>query len=164
MKKSKVKQITTAALVAALYTVLTYISSVMGLSSGAIQLRFSEALCVLPVFTPYAIPGLFAGCAISNFLAGGVILDVVFGSIATLVGAIMTRWVFKRRQNVILSLFMPVVSNVLIVPWVIKIAYGAEGTVPFFMFTVGLGEIISCVVLGYLLYKVLQGKVKHIFK
>ena len=163
MKKNKVKQITTAACIAAIYTVFTYISSVMGLSNGAVQLRFSEALCVLPVFTPHAIPGLFAGCVISNFLAGGVLLDVVFGSIATLIGALLTRWIYKRCKNVILSLFMPVISNVIIVPWIIKLAYGADGTVPFFMLTVGIGEIISCVVLGYALYRLLRAKSKYLF-
>ncbi len=164
MKNTKVKQITTAAIVASLYTVLTYVSTLMGLSNGAVQLRFSEALCVLPVFTPYSIPGLFVGCMISNIIAGGVLFDVVFGSVATLIGAVLTRRVYRKSGNVILSLFMPVVSNVLIVPWVIKFAYGADGTVPFFMLTVGIGEVLSCVVLGYLLYKVLQGKSKYIFK
>ena len=164
MKNTKVKQITTAAIVASLYTVLTYISALMGLSNGAVQLRFSEALCVLPVFTPYSIPGLFVGCMISNIIAGGVLLDVVFGSVATLIGAVLTRWVYRKSSNVILSLFMPVVSNVLIVPWVIKFAYGADGTVPFFMLTVGIGEVLSCVVLGYALYKVLEGKSKFLFK
>lgn len=164
MKNTKVKQITTAAIVASLYTVLTYVSTLMGLSNGPVQLRFSEALCVLPVFTPYSIPGLFVGCMISNIIAGGVLLDVVFGSIATLIGGVLTRWVYRKSSNVILSLLMPVVSNVLIVPWVIKFAYGADGTVPFFMLTVGIGEVLSCVVLGYALYKVLQGKSKFLFK
>lgn len=164
MKKTKVTQITTAAVIAALYTTLTYISSVMGLSSGAVQIRFSEALCVLPIFTPYSISGLFVGCMISNIIAGGVLLDVIFGSIATLVGAVLTRWIYKKTNNVIFSLFMPVISNTLIVPWVIKYAYGADGTVPFFMLTVGLGEIISCVFLGYALFKVLQKRSKYLFR
>ena len=70
----------------------------LGLSSGVIQLRFSEALCILPIYTSAAVPGLFVGCIISNLLAGGVMTDVVFGSIATLIGAVGTRMIGQKHK------------------------------------------------------------------
>ena len=80
-----------AAMIAALYVVLTFIANELGLASQAVQLRFSEALTVLPYFTPAAIPGLFIGCLLSNVLTGLALPDIVFGSIATLIGAVFTR-------------------------------------------------------------------------
>ncbi len=164
MKNKKVRLITQAGVVAALYTALTYLSSVMGLSSGAIQCRFSEALCVLPVFMPAAVPGLFVGCIISNMIAGAVVLDVVFGSVATLIGAVLTRVVYKKTKNMFFSLLMPVLTNTLIVPWVIKIAYGSPDAATYIMLTVCIGEIISCVILGMLLYKLIKNRVRFLFK
>ncbi len=164
MKNQKTRFVTQAGVIAALYTALTYLSAVMGLSSGAIQCRFSEALCILPVFTPAAIPGLFVGCIISNTIAGAVVFDVLFGSLATLIGAVFSRIVYKKTGNAFLSLLMPVVSNTLILPWVIKIAYGSTDAVPYIMLTVCIGEIISCVVLGMLLFKFLKNRAKHLFK
>ena len=83
MRNKKVLFAVQAAMIAALYVVLTYITNLLGLASGTIQVRFSEALCILPVFTPAAIPGLFIGCLISNLITGGIIWDIIFGSIAT---------------------------------------------------------------------------------
>ena len=88
--KKTVKMLTRAAAVAALYTALTFVSAFMGLSSGVIQFRLSETLCLLPLIMPEAVWGLFIGCAVSNLLTGCVIWDVVFGSIATLIGALVT--------------------------------------------------------------------------
>lgn len=88
MKNKKVSFIVTSAVVAALYVVLTYLAAAFGLASNVIQVRFSEALTILPIFTPAAIPGLFVGCIVANALTGAVIFDVIFGSIATLIGAI----------------------------------------------------------------------------
>ncbi|MDE5748927.1 MAG: QueT transporter family protein, partial [Acetatifactor sp.] len=90
MKNSKALFVAQAALIAALYVVLTLLANSLGLANYAIQLRFSEALTILPFFTPAAIPGLFLGCLISNLLTGAIVWDVVFGSIATLAGAIGT--------------------------------------------------------------------------
>ena len=86
--KSKIRFICYAAAIAALYVVLTWLSSAFGLSSGVIQCRISEALCVLVYFTPAAIPGLTIGCLISNIMTGAVVWDVIFGTLATLIGAI----------------------------------------------------------------------------
>ena len=146
MKKTRF--LSHASLIAALYVVLTYFAAMLGLSSGAIQVRFSEILTVLPAFTPAAVPGLFIGCLLSNLLSGCVIWDVIFGSIATLLGAIFTRML---RKNIYLAAFPPIVANTLIVPFVLRYAYGAPGSIGYFMVTVGIGEIISCGVLGTLL-------------
>ena len=88
--RKKLVNFAVGAIIAALYVVLTYLASAMGLSSGVIQVRFSEALTILPIFTPAAIHGLFVGCLLSNLLTGCALWDVVFGSLATLLGAIFT--------------------------------------------------------------------------
>ena len=88
MRNKKVLFITQGAVIAAIYVVLTYIVSLLGLTNGVIQVRLSEALTILPVFTPAAIPGLVVDCVISNILTGAVIWDVIFGSLATLIGAV----------------------------------------------------------------------------
>ncbi len=146
--------ITKAAIVAAIYVVLTEMSTLMGLSSGVIQIRFSEALTVLPFFTPTAIPGLFIGCIISNLLAGGALLDIVFGSLATLFGAFGT-YLFSKKSFYLAPVF-PILSNTLIIPWVLKLVYGFEGTVMYFTLTVFTGEFISCGILGIALMLLLK--------
>ena len=149
MKNSKAVYVATAASVAALYVVLTFISSLFGLSSGVIQIRISEALTILPAFTPAAIPGLFIGCILSNLLTGGLILDVVFGSIATLIGAVGTYLLRKKKWLVSLP---PIISNILIVPLILRYVYGDPDAYLFMVGTVGAGEIISCGILGMILY------------
>ena len=138
--------ITKAAIIAAIYVIITEVSTLMGLSNGVIQVRFSEALTVLPLFTPAAIPGLFIGCMISNLLAGGALLDIVFGSLATLIGAVGT-YVF-RKKSIYLAPVFPILANMLIIPWVLKLVYGFEGTVLYFTVTVFAGEFISCALFG----------------
>ena len=96
-RKEKVRGIAFAAITAASYVVLTYIANAFGLASGAIQIRLSEALTILPVFSPYAIPGLFVGCILANTLTGCALWDVIFGSIATLIGAIGTYLLRKYK-------------------------------------------------------------------
>ena len=134
-------------MIAALYVVLTYLASMLGLASGAIQIRFSEALCILPFFTAAAVPGLFAGCVISNLLMGSALLDVIFGGLATLLGAVITR---KLRFQKWLAPLGPIVSNTVIVPFILLYAYGVR-PLWFSVITVGIGEIISCGVLGMIL-------------
>ncbi len=157
---SKALLVTKAAIIAALYVVLTFVSASMGLSSGVIQLRLSEMLCILPAFTPAAIPGLFVGCIVSNLLTGCMPLDVIFGSLATLIGALGTYFLKKRKW---LTPLPPIVSNTIIVPFVLSYVYGFEGSIPFFMLTVGIGEFLSCGVLGMLLYFILHKYAKHLF-
>lgn len=144
-------QMVYGAVIAAVYVVLTMIFQ--PISFGPIQFRISEALCVLPYFTPAAIPGVFIGCLIANVLGGSVIMDVVFGSLATLIGAIGSWAVRKNRYLVSLP---PIISNTIIVPWVLKYAYGAEDMLWFMMITVGIGEILAIGVLGQLLITALD--------
>ena len=105
------------------------------------QFRIAEALTILPYFTPAAIPGLFVGCIIANILGGAIVWDVVFGSIATLIGAIGT---YLLRKHKWLAPVPPIVANTIIVPFVLKFAYGSEGMFAMFFVTVGAGEIIVC--------------------
>ena len=131
------------------------------ISFREIQLRIAEALTILPVFTPAAIPGLFVGCILGNLLGGALIPDVVFGSLATLIGAVFT-WML-RRANPYLAPVPPIVSNTLIVPFVLRFAYEIDLPIPLMMLTVGLGEVISCGVLGLLLYYALRSRREVIF-
>lgn len=153
MYSRRVRHITESAVIAALYTVFTYLTSLFGLASGVIQVRISEALIALVCFTPSAIPGLFIGCIISNLVTGGVAIDVIFGSLATLIGAILGRLL---RNHPYLSPIPTVIANSVIVPFVLRYAYGAEGSLAYFALTVGIGEIISAWILGSLLYILLR--------
>ncbi len=159
MKKSRF--ITEAAVIGALYVVLTFLARLFGLDSGAIQLRVSEALTAFVVFTPAAVPGLFLGCIISNLLMQGVLIDVIFGSLATLIGAVLGRVLKKYKY---LALVPTIISNAVIVPFVLIYAYGLSDAWWYLFMTVGVGEIISCGVLGGLLVKALEKRKKYIFK
>lgn len=161
MKNKKAYFITQAAVIAALYVVLTMFINAFDLASGAIQVRISEALTILPYFTPAAIPGLFIGCLLSNFLTGAAIWDVIFGSLATLLGAIGT---YALRKWKWCASIPPIVSNTIIIPFVLTYAYGIPGGIPFFMLTIGIGEILSCGVLGMVLLFALQKYRNVIFK
>ncbi len=138
-----------ACAVAAIYVVLTYASSIFGISSGPVQLRVSEAMCILPVFMPAAVPGLGVGCFIANLLLPGAQpIDAIFGSLATLIGAYGT---LKLRKWKILPYIPPVLANMIIIPFVLQYAYGLTGSYWYFMLTIGMGEILSVGVLGYFL-------------
>ncbi len=159
-EKRSVLFLTQSAVIAAMYVALTMLSNAFGLASGVIQVRISEALTILPYFTPAAIPGLFVGCLLSNILAGGVVWDVIFGSIATLLGALFTYWLRKVKW---LAPVPPIVSNMLIIPFVLRYAYGAPDALWFMMLTVGAGELISAGVLGMLLLLALEKHRNAIF-
>ena len=161
MKKKNVIRLTQAAMIAAIYVVLTYFISAFGLASGAIQVRISEALTLLPVFTPAAIPGLFVGCLLSNLLTGCMALDVIFGSIATLIGAVGT---YLLRKTKFAFTLPPVISNAIIVPIVLKNVYGLQDAAWYLVLTVGAGEVISVCILGMILKKVLWKYRNVIFK
>ncbi len=156
----KILFITQSAMIAAVYVVLTYFINAFNLASGAIQIRISEALTVLPYFTPAAIPGLAIGCFISNILTGGLLPDIIFGSLATLIGAACS---YLLRNHKFMLTLPPVIANMLIVPFILKYAYGVPSvifkgvdlTIPFLMATVGIGEVISCCILGTVLIRVL---------
>ena len=151
--------LTHSAIIAAAYVALTLLFAFC--ASGTIQVRVSEALCVLPYFTPAAIPGLAIGCLIANILTGSVLWDVVFGSLATLIGAVFSYLLRKRKWLVPIP---PIVANVLIIPQVLKYVYGASEAVPFLMMTVGIGEVVSVGILGMLLLFALEKNASKIFK
>lgn len=161
LKLKNTRSLTYAAIIAALYVALTWLANMLGLASGAIQIRLSEVLTVLPFFTPAAIPGLFIGCFLANIITGCAIWDIIFGSIATLIGAVGT-YHMKNHKN--LALLPPIIANTLIIPFVLVYTYGLEGTVPYFMLTVFIGEAISCGILGRILLGTLEKHKESIFK
>ena len=128
---------------------------------GPVQVRIAEALCILPMFTPAAIPGLFIGCLIANFIGGGIMLDVIFGSLATLIGAVIGYLLRKNRWLVPLP---AVIANAIIVPFVLRYGYGVvDVAIPILMFQILLGEIAGCYVLGELLCTALLKRKVNIF-
>ncbi len=159
MKKTNVVFLTQAALIAAVYVVLCMVFA--PISYGEIQVRIAEALVILPYFTPAAIPGLFVGCLLSNMVGGSVLLDVAFGSIATLLGAIGS---YYLRRSRILVLFPPIIANTLIVPYVLYFGYGVNLPIPFMMLTVGIGEVIAVAGLGSVLLRALERYKDVIFR
>ena len=132
MKNRTVLFVTKAAMIAAVYVVITIVLA--PISFGQVQLRVSEALTIMPVFTAAAIPGVFIGCLIGNILGGAVLPDIIFGSLATLVAAVIS---YKLRgRGLLIASIPPVVVNMLVVP--------------------GAGEVVSCCILGVGLGKLLQ--------
>lgn len=157
--RSSLVYICEASAIAALYTVITIAIGPLG--NAAIQCRIPEAMCVLAIFTPAAIPGLTIGCLVSNFATGCLWQDILFGTLATLIGAVGAR--LLRRIWWLVP--MPtVVANTLIVPFVLAYAYHAPEGIGFLMLTVGIGEVISAYVLGIALYFALRKNAKYIFQ
>jgi uncharacterized membrane protein len=167
--RSQARTVAYGALIAALYVVLTYLCSLLGLSSMAIQARFSEALCVLTLYTAAAVPGMWLGCLLANLLTGAVVWDVIFGSLATLVGA-LGGWLLGRlahraegkgnaRRAMVWKILVPlptVVANTVVVPLVLTYAYGLEDGLPYLALTVGLGEVLSAWIFGLVLLFALE--------
>ena len=151
MKRIQTREIAFGGIIAALYVILTYVANAFGLASGVIQVRISEALTILPVFTVAAIPGVTIGCLLANLLTGCAFWDIVFGSAATLLGAIGTRLL---RKHPYIAWIPPVVSNMAIIPVVLQKVYNVPDAWWYLVITVGIGEIISCGVLGIVLYQV----------
>ena len=160
MRNQKTIKLVQAAVIAALYVVLTMLANALGLANYAIQVRFSEALTILPFFTPAAVPGLFVGCLLSNIITGCAPWDVVFGSLATLVGALGT-WALRKHKW--LAPLPPIVANIIVVPLVLSYVYKREGSLIYFAITVGIGEIISCGLLGMTLLFALDKRKNQIF-
>lgn len=160
MKNQKVLFLTQAAMIAALYVVLTFVANAFGLASGAIQVRLSEMLAILPFFTPAAIPGVYIGCLLANLLTGACLLDILVGSLASLIGALgayaLRRWKWVVPLPTILA-------NALIVPFVLIHGYGVPDAWWYLVLTVGAGEVISCGILGMILLFSLQKYAVRIF-
>ncbi|MBO4627350.1 MAG: QueT transporter family protein [Lachnospiraceae bacterium] len=169
--------LTRAALIAALYVVLSEVSQLLGLCSGVIQCRISEALTILPAFLVEAIPGLYIGCLLTNILTGCAAWDIAFGPVATLLGALVTyaigRAVRARAYHkptdadgnvsmkasfgrfiliTIMYVIPPILANAMIIPPILRYAYGAEDAYWFLTCTVAAGEIIACGIFGGLLH------------
>ncbi|MDD6265989.1 MAG: QueT transporter family protein [Clostridia bacterium] len=161
MKKERkdLRMIAVGGIIAALYVLLTLLSMSVGLASGMIQVRLSEMLCILPMFTVSSVPGLFCGCIVSNLIGGMGVFDVLLGSLATLLGAVGTRLLRKRP---ILAIACPILSNTVIVPVVLCI-YGVDQAFPLMMLTVCIGEVISCGICGGIMYSVLKKRWNKIF-
>lgn len=171
MKNKNVLYLTQAAMIAALYVVLTMIANALGMASGNIQVRFSEALTVLPFLTPAAIPGLYIGCLIANIVTGAALPDIIFGPLATLIGALGTWALGKAAISAAvkkaavfkwLSPLPPILANGIIIPPVLKYAYGIV-PVWFSVVTVTAGEIISCGIFGLILLFALQKYKNQLF-
>ena len=168
MKKSNsTSYIVQAAMIAALYCVLTVIAAGFDLASGAILVRFSEVLTVLPYFTSAAVPGVTIGCLLANLITGGAMPDVVFGTLATLIAAAASRQLRgpasgSRVSRLLVSL-PPILSNALIIPFILRYAYEIPGSIPFFMLTVGAGEAISAGIGGQILLSALEPFRSQIF-
>ena len=151
--------LTQGAAIAAIYVVLTVVFA--PISFGPVQLRIAEALTILPLFTPAAIPGLFLGCVLANLIGGAIVWDVVFGSLATLIGAVLG---YLLRSNRWLVPLPAVLSNALIVPPVLRFGYGVDLPLPLMALYIALGEIAGCYILGELLATALLRHRKAIFK
>ena len=152
MKKLDVRQLTLSAMVAAIYFVLSYFGSIFGLTYGPVQCRFAEALCVLPFLFPSTIPGLFVGCLLTNLMSTVGPLDIVLGSLATLIGAVLT----AKMPNRYLAPLPPVICNGVIVGAMIawyEVGFGPAfwGAFAFNGLSVAVGELLACYILGSIL-------------
>jgi uncharacterized membrane protein len=159
MKKDSIKYLTYAALIAALYVTLTYLTSLCGLASGAIQVRLSEGLCALLAFTPAAIPGLTVGCLLANMLTGCCLLDCICGTFATFIGAYIGYYICRRNKYLVS--IPTILANAIIVPIVLIYGYGIVAPYMSLFISVGIGEVISAGVIGTI---VLEALVKIGFK
>ena len=159
MTKGRIRVLTIvlAGIIAALYSVLTVLAASLNLASGAIQVRFSEVLTILPFFSFAGVPGVTIGCLVSNIVIGSDIFDIIFGTLATFIGAVGTWYIgilFKKTGKNILKFLAPlppIIANTIIVPFVLAYAYHVPDGIPFLMLTVGAGEVISCGILGLIL-------------
>ena len=148
-----VRDMAIAGLIAALYAVLGYFANIFGLAFGPVQVRFSEALCVLPFFFPAAVPGLTVGCLVVNWLSPYGVPDIIFGTLATALAALWT----QRVPHKWLAPLPPVICNTLIIPAVTALQTAVPFSRAFWgifgwnAFTIGLGELAACYVLGGLL-------------
>ncbi|NLI89124.1 MAG: QueT transporter family protein [Epulopiscium sp.] len=157
--KNSIKFMTQAAMIAAIYVVLVFVFA--PISFGPVQIRVAEALTILPLFTPAAVPGVFIGCLIGNLLSPGmIVIDIVFGSLATLLAAIIS---YKLRDNKYLVPIPPIVINMIVVPYVIKYGYGVPMPILLSALAVGAGQVISCYGLGFILIRVLERYKDQIF-
>lgn len=156
----RTKYLTLAAVIGALYAALTLLSAVFGLAVGPFEFRISEALTILPVLTPAAVPGLFVGCLGANLLCGAALPDVIFGSLATLLGALGS---YCTRKHPVLPYLCPIVSNAVVIPPILYHVYGFQESgflLLFFSFVVG--QSVSVGLFGYWFRRALAPIEKHL--
>ena len=154
--QKKTRFITQAAAIAAIYLVLVLVFQYS--SFGPVQFRIAEALTILPYFTTAAIPGIGIGCLLSNILFGADMLDIIFGSLASLLAAYLS---YKLKSNKFLVPLPPIIINALVIPFVLKYAYFEANPIPFMMLSVGAGQFLASGILGMVLLLSLE-KVQHI--
>ena len=170
MKNKNVRYLTEGAVIAAIYVVLCQIFA--PISFRDVQVRIAEGLTILPYFTPAAVPGLFVGCLLGNLLAGAIPLDVIFGSLATLIGALGTwaigKWIRRKHPDSgkikCLLPVPPIVANMVLIPFILYYGYGIKVPIPIQMATVGAGEVLSCGVIGMIFLFALEkagGRIFH---
>ena len=154
------RRIAHGAIIAAVYVVLCIIFQ--PISYGPAQFRIAEALTIMPLFTPAAIPGLFVGCILANIIGQGVIMDVIFGSLATLIGAVLG---YLLRRNRWLVPIPAVVANALIIPFVLRYGYGfTDVPIALEMVYILAGEVVGCYILGEVLATILMPHKNRLFK
>lgn len=158
-KKMTTLFIAQSAIIAALYVVLTLIFA--PISFGAVQVRIAEALTILPLFTPAAIPGLFIGCMIANLVGGGILWDIIFGSIATLIGAALG---YLLRSSRWLVPIPAILSNTVIVPLVLRFGYGVDMPFVLLVLSIFAGEVAGCYILGELFASILAPYHQVVFR
>ena len=160
MKNPRTAKLAQGAVIAALYVALTIVFA--PISFREVQVRIAEALTILPLFSGAAVPGLYIGCLLANFIGGAAVPDIIFGSLATLIGAIGTRMLRNRKP--VLGTIPPILSNTVIIPFVLRYAYSVELPIPILMLSLFIGEVLSCGVLGMILYYALNRRRQAIFK
>ncbi len=168
MSDKRIRYLTQGAVIAAIYVVLCQIFA--PISFRDVQVRIAEGLTILPYFTPAAIPGLFIGCLLGNLLGGAIPVDVIFGSLATLIGALGTwaigNWIRRHQRSNASKYWLPIppiVANTVIIPLILYYGYGINIPIPIQMATVGLGEVLSCGVIGMIFQFALEKAGSRIF-
>lgn len=156
----RTRMMTEAAVICVVYVALVLLFK--PISFGAIQFRIAEALCILPFFSLSAVPGLTLGCLLGNFFSGAAMPDILFGTLATLIGAILSYKI--RNVSKWLVCVPPILANAIIVPFVLQYAYGVTDAYYFLFATVGIGEVLAVGVLGNVLLLALEGRKALIFR
>lgn len=158
MKEKGTKFLIQSAVIAAVYVVLTL--ALAPFSYGVMQIRISEALTVLPFFTPAAVPGLFVGCLLANIIGPYGLADIIGGSITTLIAAVCS---YKLRSKPLLVPLPPVIANGLIIGSMLHYVFGVPVALWLCIVGVAFGEFIACYGIGLPLLKYLS-KYANIFK
>ena len=151
-----------AFVIAVIYAAITVAMSYLDLANPDYQLRISEAMCVLPYFMPSAIPGLFFGCILGNYFGGCAMLDVIFGSLTTLVAAIITACL--RKKSPWFAPLPAMILNTIVVPILLPFCQPSMfrvSRIPIYMLRVGAGEFVSCFVLGMFLLIFIKKNFKY---